>query len=140
MNKPSWLKDAIATPKGFVGKSGELLKSVRLTQSQIDEFNNTKTEEPKTITVDVSEPVPTVTETPTIEVEETDAELTDTHSNITITVTGADENGDGVLDEKELKKLTKAKLESIARDYGIEVDRRKSKKALLEELLEKIAE
>ena len=66
-------------------------------------------------------------------------EMTDTHSDIEITVTGADEDGDGVLSEDELKKLTKAKLESVARDYGIEIDRRKSKKALLEELLEKIA-
>ena len=47
MNKPSWLKDAIATPRGFVSKSGELLKSRRMTQAQIDEFNGTKKAAPK---------------------------------------------------------------------------------------------
>jgi hypothetical protein len=138
MAVPNWLKDATATPRGFIGKSGELLKAQRMTAAQCDEFNNRKREEPKTITLDLSTPVPTVTSEPKVEVVVED-EITDTHSNIEITVTGADEDGDGVLSEDELKKLTKAKLESVARDYGIEIDRRKSKKALLEELLEKIA-
>lgn len=138
MAVPNWLKDATATPRGFIGKTGELLKAQRMTAAQCDEFNNRKKEEPKTITLDLSTPVPTVTSEPKVEVVVED-EITDTHSNIEITVTGADEDGDGVLSEDELKKLTKAKLESVARDYGIEIDRRKSKKALLEELLEKIA-
>ena len=138
MSVPGWLKDAIATPRGFISKKGELIKAQRMTAEQCDEFNNRKKEEPKTITLDLSTPVPTVTSEPKVEVVVED-EITDTHSNIEITVTGADEDGDGVLSEDELKKLTKAKLESVARDYGIEIDRRKSKKALLEELLEKIA-
>ena len=145
MAVPGWLKDAIATPRGFVGKNGELLKAQRMTAAECDDWNHKKKETPelpKTIIVNVSDPVPTVTETPTIvvEPEEPVVELTDTHSDIVITVTGADEDGDGVISEDELKKLTKAKLENIARDYGIELDRRKTKKALLEELLEKIAE
>ena len=134
MSVPGWLKDAIATPRGFISKKGELIKAQRMTAEQCDEFNNRKKEKPKTITLDLSTPVPTVSSEPEVEFE-----MTDTHSNIEITVTGADEDGDGVLSESELKKLTKAKLESIARDYGIEIDRRKTKKALLEELLEKIA-
>jgi len=138
MSVPGWLKDAIATPRGFISKKGELIKAQRMTAEQCDEFNNRKKEEPKTITLDLSTPVPTVASEPKVEVVVED-EMTDTHSNIEITVTGADEDGDGVLSESELKKLTKAKLESIARDYGIEIDRRKTKKALLEELLEKIA-
>lgn len=138
MSVPGWLKDAIATPRGFISKKGELIKAQRMTAEQCDEFNNRKKEEPKTITLDLSTPVPTVASEPAVEVVAED-EMTDTHSNIEITVTGADEDGDGVLSESELKKLTKAKLESIARDYGIEIDRRKTKKALLEELLEKIA-
>ena len=138
MAVPNWLKDATATRRGFIGKTGELLKAQRMTAAQCDEFNNRKKEEPKTITLDLSTPVPTVASEPKVEVVVED-EITDTHSNIEITVTGADEDGDGVLSEDELKKLTKAKLESVARDYGIEIDRRKSKKALLEELLEKIA-
>lgn len=138
MAVPGWLKDAIATPRGFISKKGELLKAQRMTAQQCDEFNNRKKEKPKTIQLDLSTVIPTVVSEPEVEVVED--EMTDTHSNIEITVTGADEDGDGVISENELKKLTKAKLESIARDYGIEIDRRKSKKALLEELLEKIAE
>jgi len=138
MAVPGWLKDAIATPRGFISKKGELLKAQRMTAQQCDEFNNRKKEEPKTIKLDLSTVIPTVVSEPEIEVVED--EMTDTHSNIEITVTGADEDGDGVISEDELKKLTKAKLENIARDYGIELDRRKTKKALLEELLEKIAE
>jgi hypothetical protein len=138
MNVPGWLRDAIATPRGFISKKGELLKAVRMTAAQCDEHNNRKREEAKTITLDLSTPVPTIASEPEVESVVED-EMTDTHSDIEITVTGADEDGDGILSEDELKKLTKAKLESVARDYGIEIDRRKSKKALLEELLEKIA-
>lgn len=151
-NVPGWLKDAIATPRGFIGKKGELLKAQRMTAQECDEFNNRVREEPKTIKLDISTPVPTVSVEPTVEIveepveeeveveeESTDA-MVDTHGEIEITVTGADKDGDGVLDAEELKALTKAKLESIARDYGLELDRRMSKKKLLEKLLDHIAE
>lgn len=150
MNVPTWLKDATATPRGFIGKNGELLKAQRMTAQQCDEFNNRKKEEePKTITLNINTPVPTVSEAPEVEVieepteetvEESLDEITDTHGEIEITVTGADQDGDGVLSPEELKALTKAKLESVARDYGIELDRRMSKKKLLEKLLDHIAE
>jgi hypothetical protein len=141
-NVPGWLKDAIATPRGFIGKKGELLKAQRMTAQECDEFNNRVREEPKTITLDISTPVPTVSVEPTVEIveqESTDV-MVDTHGEIEITVTGADKDGDGVLDAEELKALTKAKLESVARDYGLELDRRMSKKKLLEKLLDHIAE
>ena len=149
MNVPTWLKDATATPRGFIGKNGELLKAQRMTAQQCDEFNNRKKEEPKVITLNINTPVPTVSAEPKVEVikepteeivEESLDEITDTHGEIEITVTGADQDGDGVLSPEELKALTKAKLESVARDYGIELDRRMSKKKLLEKLLRHIAE
>jgi len=149
MNVPTWLKDATATPRGFIGKNGELLKAQRMTAQQCDEFNNRKKEEPKVITLDISTPIPIVSAEPKVEVieepteeivEESLDEITDTHGEIEITVTGADQDGDGVLSPEELKALTKAKLESVARDYGIELDRRMSKKKLLEKLLDHIAE
>jgi hypothetical protein len=143
-NVPGWLKDAIATPRGFIGKKGELLKAQRMTAQECDEFNNRVREEPKTITLDISTPVPTVSVEPTVEIVEEETEtldaMVDTHGEIEITVTGADKDGDGTLDAEELKALTKAKLESIARDYGLELDRRMSKKKLLEKLLDHIAE
>lgn len=39
MNKPGWLKDAVATAQGFVSPKGEMLKRQRLTQEFIDEWN-----------------------------------------------------------------------------------------------------
>ena len=45
MNKPSWLKHSIATKRGYETKSGELLKSSRLTQEQIDIWNVVEEEE-----------------------------------------------------------------------------------------------
>ena len=57
MAVPNWLKDATATPRGFIGKNGDLLKAQRMTAAQCDEFNNRKKEEPKTITLDLSTPV-----------------------------------------------------------------------------------
>lgn len=131
MNVPGWLRDAIATPRGFISKKGELLKAVRMTAAQCDEFNNRKKAEPKQVNVDMSTPVPTVSEEPEVEVVE--------DQEIEITVAGADSDGDGELDEEELRRLTKAKLENIGRDYGIELDRRKSKETLLQELIEAIS-
>lgn len=70
MNVPGWLKDAIATPRGFISKKGELLKAQRMTAAQCDEFNNRKKAEPKVINLDLSTPVPTVSVEPQVEVVE----------------------------------------------------------------------
>ena len=43
-------------------------------------------------------------------------------------------------DMKDLTKLSKRKLEDLGREYDIELDRRKSKKVLIEELREVISE
>lgn len=145
------VKKRYCNPERVHRQNGELLKAQRMTAAQCDEFNNRKKEEqePKVIKLDISTPVPTVSvepkveivEEPEVEVEvESTDEMVDTHGDIEITVTGADKDGDGVLDADELQALTKAKLESIARDYGIELDRRMSKKKLLEKLLKHIAE
>ena len=62
MPTPGWLKDAIATPRGYIGKNGELLKAQRMTAQQCDEFNSRHKETPKTIEVNIAEPVPVVEE------------------------------------------------------------------------------
>ncbi|MBT6472520.1 MAG: hypothetical protein HOK52_14815 [Candidatus Marinimicrobia bacterium] len=54
---PSWLKGSVATHRGYETKAGELLKSIRLTQEQINEWNEVDTvvvEEPVVV---VKEPV-----------------------------------------------------------------------------------
>ena len=40
---PSWLKGSVATHRGYETKAGELLKSIRLTQEQINEWNEVDT-------------------------------------------------------------------------------------------------
>ena len=42
MKKPSWLKNAVAKPTGFYAKNGEKLKSKKLSDEFIAEWNGTK--------------------------------------------------------------------------------------------------
>ncbi len=42
---PSYIKDAVATLRGWANKKGELLKAQKLTQEQVDEFNGLNTQE-----------------------------------------------------------------------------------------------
>jgi hypothetical protein len=42
-------KNAIPTPRGWVSPKGELLKSQRITQEQIDEWNGVVAPEPKPV-------------------------------------------------------------------------------------------
>ncbi len=37
--QPSWAKDAVPTPRGWASPKGELLKSGKISQSEIDEWN-----------------------------------------------------------------------------------------------------
>jgi hypothetical protein len=97
MAVPGWLKDAIATPRGFISKKGELLKAQRMTAQQCDEFNHRDKPEPKTITLDLSTPVPTVASEPVVEVVE-------------------------VKEEVDLKSMTKAQLVEIAKERGIDTN------------------
>ena len=93
MAVPGWLKDAIATPRGFISKKGELLKAQRMTAQQCDEFNNRKKEEPKTIKLDLSTAIPTVVSEPEVEVVE---------------------------DEVDLSSMTKAELVKVAKERDID--------------------
>jgi hypothetical protein len=93
MAVPGWLKDAIATPRGFISKKGELLKAQRMTAQQCDEFNNRKKEEPKTIKLDLSTVIPTVVSEPEVEVVE---------------------------DEVDLSSMTKAELVKVAKERDID--------------------
>ncbi len=52
---PSWLKGSVATHRGYETKAGELLKSIRLTQEQINEWN--EVEDIKEPVEDIKEPV-----------------------------------------------------------------------------------
>jgi hypothetical protein len=95
-------KGAKPTLRGWVNpKTGELLKSQRISQADIDEWNGVAPQ---------PAPSPEPEEVPT------------------------DWNEDGTIDE--LESMTKAQLEQLGRDHGVELDRRKNKATLIEELRE----
>ena len=102
---PSWAKNAVPTPNGWQDpRSGELLKSQRIAQADIDAYNG------------VTAPAPSVWEATVVE-EEVMQQLNEAPANNT-----------------SLENMTKLQLEELGRGYGVELDRRKSKSALLDEV------
>lgn len=102
-------KNATPTPRGWINpKTGELLKVQRLTDAQIAEWYGVDPVEP------IEQPTPAL-----VEEDEWVAE---------------DVDHDGVIDE--LESMTKKQLEELGREFGVELDRRKSRAALLEQMHE----
>tara|TARA_B100001939_G_C16862554_1_gene582554 strand:+ start:94 stop:558 length:465 start_codon:yes stop_codon:yes gene_type:complete len=109
---PNFQKDAIPTPQGWKHpRTNELLVARKITREQIDEYYGVKPE-PQMLK-----------ESPTT-VEETKEEL----------------YGDITEEEDSLESKTKLELEAIGREHGIELDRRKNKDDLIEELQEAMSE
>ena len=105
---PNFQKDAIPTPQGWRHpRSGELLVSRKISEEAIAEYFGG----------DASEPV-MLTESPT-NFQEAKEELM---TNDTL--------------PSEYESMTKKELEDIGKEHGIELDRRKNKAALIEELKE----
>ena len=91
-------KGAHPTKRGWVNpKTGELLKSQKISQEDIDAFFGV-----------VAQPAP-------VEAEAVE-----------------DYNQDGVIDE--IESMTKVQIEEYGRTVGIELDRRKSKATMIEDL------
>ena len=86
-------KNATPTLRGWVNPKGELLKSQRITQAQIDEWHG----------MSMAPSAPKAPVQPTIEAD-------------------------------PLEAKSKVELEALAREHGVELDRRKSKKKLAESL------
>lgn len=105
---PSWAKHAVPSKHGWHDpRTNELLKSVRISDEQINEY------------MGISEPQ-VLTEVPD--------------------GTG---HGPSVIDESpmandDLDTMTKLELEELGREHGIELDRRKTKADLVQELREHI--
>ena len=107
ISPPNFQRDAVPTPSGWRHpRTNELLVSRKITSDQIDEFHGVK---------------PTVAmlkESPTT-MEEATAEL--------------------IIDDtlpSELGSMTKIELEAVGREHGVELDRRKNKADLIQELKE----
>ena len=103
---PGWCPNAIPTLKGWKHHiRPEILKPAKLTQEQIDEYNGVQ------VLVE-AEPAPIA---PT-------ATMLTSNDNIYVDV------------DDDLISMTKTELEEVGREHGIELDRRKSKKTLIDTL------
>lgn len=107
MQAPNYQKDAIPTPQGWRHpRTGELLVSMKISEAAINEY------------LGVSPEPQMLKEAPT-NFQEAKVELM-VEDNL----------------PSEYESMTKTELESIGRDHGVELDRRKSKAALIQELKE----
>ena len=107
ISPPNYQKDAIPTTRGWTHpRTGELLVSIKLTEEAINEYLGIK-------------PEPMMLKESPTNFEEAKVELM-TEDNL----------------PSELEDMTKLELEAIGREHGIELDRRKNKADLIEELKE----
>ena len=133
---PSWCADAIPTDRGWTHpRTGELLKAVKIKSHMIDDwFANQNTEEVELTSV-VTEPV-IVHETPEIAPEdmETLFELEEVLEEEIMedTDTQMEMLTEAPVNNKSLDEMTKRELEDLGRQHGVELDRRKNKKTLIE--------
>ena len=109
ISPPNYQRDAIPTPRGWVHpRTGELLVSRKISESAINEY------------LDIAPEPQMLKESPT-NFEEAKVELM-TEDNL----------------PSEYQDMTKKELEILGREHGIELDRRKNKADLIEELKEVI--
>ena len=113
---PNYQKDAVPTIKGWKHpKTGELLVSTKISQKQIDEYLGVTPAEPEAVVVDMH------TET-VIDMDEMIQDMT--IEGKLLAAQAAD-----------LRSLTKAQLEELGREHGVELDRRLKKEDLIDQLL-----
>lgn len=109
ISPPNYQRDAIPTTRGWIHpRTGELLVSRKMSEAAVNEYLGIK-------------PEPQMLKEAPTNFEETKVELM------------ADDNL-----PSEYQAMTKVELEALGREHGIELDRRKSKAALIEELKEVI--
>ena len=113
---PNYAKNAIPTPQGWRDpRTKELLKAQKLSQPAIDEFYGVGQY------ASAADRRPRVLREAPVNEEEAIVELMDAES-------------EEAVDFDDLNDMTKRKLELLAREYGVELDRRKSKDDLVEEV------
>jgi ribosomal protein S12 methylthiotransferase accessory factor YcaO len=116
---PGWCSNAVPGKNGWTDPvTGEVYASARFSQAQIDEYMGFDT---AFASEEFQEIIDYNTEGK-IQAAMIDMGMTDD--------TISDLNNDGTIDV--LESLTKKELEELGRENGIELDRRKSKKSLVE--------
>ena len=156
---PSWCADAIPTARGWAHpRTGELLKAVRIKSHMIDEwheFHAMENAEPATVAVEIQAALKSVlpaAEEPDLFVDITDvADQYDTAEGLPEIIVDGTVFPEEELEEemmqddmqmlneapannKSLEEMTKLELEELGRQHGVELDRRKSKKTLVERM------
>lgn len=120
---PSWQKDAVPTLVGWKHpRRNELLLPKKITQEQIDEYNGVQIDQAIHDDIQNGKIEAAMAASEPVEVDEDDVV--------------EDWNKDGVIDE--LESMTKKELEDLGREHGVELDRRKNKATLVEEMREVI--
>ena len=142
MQPPNYQKDAIPTPQGWRHpRTGELLVSRPISQTQIDEYNGISTPAPATQMLKES---PTSMEE-VLEYEDMSKDQLEEVGREHGIELDKRHSKDDLIDELEghlssenpdLTQMTKVELEAMGREHGVELDRRKSKADLIEELKE----
>lgn len=108
---PAYKKDALPTTRGWTHPStGELLVSRPISQNEIDEYLGVTS----SIEIDESQLL--------LEEKDTTAEWQKIYEDVDVPAVA------------DLNSMTKRELETLGRSYGVELDRRQSKKDLVEEL------
>ena len=140
ISPPNYQKDAIPTSRGWTHpRTGELLKAQKLSEQQIGEYLGevitSAPPEPIEITIN---PV-SLTESPTTEEEFVEEHLELDMDDLSIEgheIEPIEIDEDEYWTEDDLDDMNKEELEELGREYGIELDRRKTKSVLIKELKE----
>ena len=116
---PKWCSDAVpVASKGWVSPKGELMSSSRFTQAQVDEWYGT------------TETFVAADDKATVEGKWDAAEI----DMASFAAVSKDAMSYDHTDEEDLEAMTKLELELLGREHGVELDRRKTKATLVEEM------
>lgn len=134
---PSWCSDAVPTDRGWTHpRTGELLKAVKIKPHMIEEWFASQSEEETKVEI-VMEPV---IESPLFEdeivvessfEEEIEPLVVEIEEEI-MEDTQMEMLTEAPANNKSLDEMTKRELEDLGRQHGVELDRRKNKKTLIE--------
>jgi hypothetical protein len=109
---PAWCSGAVPTPQGWRdARTNELLKAMKISQGDIDAFYG------KTPVVE-----PEIVETAPPPVVEDEVHM--------------EQLNEAPVNDKSIYEMTKFELEALGRQHGVELDRRKTKNDLIEEMEE----
>jgi hypothetical protein len=116
---PKWCSDAVpVAAKGWVSPKGELMVSSRFTQAQVDEWYA------------ATETFVAADDKATVEGKWDAAEM----DMASFAAVSKDAMSYDHTDEEDLEAMTKLELELLGREHGVELDRRKTKATLVEQM------